>query len=205
MSLFNAMRYNSVKEKTDLMMSLIPGLCCECDFSRSLTFELRLSDRDSPRAAFVREVEKIRELVVVGREMPGYYARVLKENISETDIAAVIQHIRAANTKFFRIEFHIRDSPVTPELQKIQHIIRFLHMICDRLEDGQEWLVHHESDGPWTLYIMHEGNYFRTDKNPESQQVVELDTGSHNPASLPDSVHPTNGVHAHLDELKSLI
>jgi hypothetical protein len=170
-----------------------------------MQYQLRYDDRDSKLAAFVREVANIRELVVVGRERTGFFERVLKDNISETDIAAVIQHIRAANTKFFRIEFHIRDSPVTPELQKIQHIIRFLHMICDRLQDGQEWLVHHDFDGPWTLYIMDEGNYFRTDKNPEPQQVEELDTGSHNPASLPDSAHDTNAVHARLDELKALI
>jgi len=134
----------------------------------------------------------------------------LKDNISETNIAAVIKHIRSANTKFFSIEFHIRDSSVTPELQRIQRIIRFLYLICDRLEDGQEWLVQHESDGPWTLYIMHEGNYFRTDKNPEPQQVVELDTASHNPASLPDDLPAgvNDGHHAmdaHLDELKALI
>ena len=167
MSLFNAKRYNSEHEKTDLMMSVIPDLCSQCDLSSSLRHELRLSDKDSTRAAFVREVANIRELVVVVRERHGYVERVLKENISEADIAAVIIHIRSANTKFFRIESHLRNSTVTPELQRIGHIISFLHIICDRLKDGQEWLVHHEFQGPWTLYIMNEENTFRTDKNPE--------------------------------------
>ena len=62
MSLFNAMRYNSEHEKTDLMMSLIPDLCTECEVSSSLKFALRQSDRDSPTAAFAREVANIREV-----------------------------------------------------------------------------------------------------------------------------------------------
>jgi hypothetical protein len=52
---------------------------------------------------------------------------------------------------------------------------------------------------------MNEENTFRTDKNPEPQQVVELDAGSHNPASLPDRGHDRNAVHAHLDELMAFI
>ena len=187
------------------MMSLILDLCTECEVSNSLKFELRLLDHDSPRAAFVREVAKIRELVVVVRERTGYFERVLKEHISAADIAAVIKHIRSAYTKFFRIEAHIRNSTITPELQRILHIISFLHVICDRLKDGHEWLVQHEFQGPWLLYIMNEENTFRTDKNPEPQQVVELEPGSHNPASLPDHVHHNNAVHAHLDELKAFI
>ena len=176
MSLFNAKRYNSEQEKTDLMMSVIPDLCSQCELSRSLQHELRLLDKDSTRAAFVREVAKIRDLVVVGREGHGHFERVLKENISEADIAAVIIHIRSANTKFFRIESHLRNSTVTPELQKIGHIISFLHIICDRLKDGQEWLVHHEFQGPWTLYIMNEENTFRTDKNPEPDPSRRMKT-----------------------------
>ncbi len=205
MSLFNVMRYNSEQEKTDLMMSVIPDLCTECELSSSLQFELRLSDRDSKMAAFAREVAKIRELVVVVRERTGYFDRVLKENISTADIAAVIKHIRCVNTKFFNIEYHMRSSTVTPELQRIHHIIRFLHLICDRLNDGCEWLVQHEFQGPWTLHIMNEENIFRTNKNPEPQQVVEVDARAHNPSSLPDRGHNRNAVSAHLDELKALI
>jgi hypothetical protein len=205
MSLFNAMRYNSEQEKTELMMSLIPNLCTECEVSSYLRNQLRYDDSVNKLAAFVREVAKISDLVVVERESIGHFERVLKEHISAADIAAVIKHIRSAYTKFFRIEAHIRNSTITPELQRILHIISFLHVICDRLKDGQEWLVHHDFDGPWTLYIMDEGNYFRTDKNPEPQQVVELDPGSHNPASLPDRGHNSNAVHAHLDELKAFI
>ena len=157
------------------MMSLIPKLCSECDYSRSLQFELRLSDRDSKEAAFVREVAKIRELVVVGRERHGYFERVLRENISEPDIAAVIKHIQSANTKFFGIEYHIRDSSCLPELQRISHIIRFLNIICDRLDDGHEWKVQHEFEGPWDLYIMSGDNIFRQEKNPVHPAVIEDD------------------------------
>ena len=186
-------------------MSLIPNLCTECEVSSYLKYQLTYDDSVSKLAAFVREVAKIRELVVVVRERTGYFERVLKEHIPATDIAAVIKHIRSAYTKFFRIEAHIRNSTITPELQRILHIISFLHVICDRLKDGHEWLVQHEFQGPWLLYIMNEENTFRTDKNPEPQQVVELEPGSHNPASLPDHVHHNNAVHAHLDELKAFM
>jgi hypothetical protein len=171
MSLYGLPRYHSEQEKTDLMMSLIPDLCSQCRCSPSLQFELRHPDSESKRAAFVREVEKIQKLVVVGS--------VLKENISEADIAAVIIHIRQANRKFWNIEAHLRNNPMLPELLIIERIITFLHIICDRLNDGQEWKVRRESEGPYTLLILHEDNTWRAEKNP---WFPEQDNPGANPA-----------------------
>lgn len=196
MSLYGLPRYNSAQDKTDLMMSLIPELCSECELSRSLQFELRLSDRDSKQAAFVREVAKMSELVVVRREGRGYAERVLKENISSQDIAAVIIHIRQANRKFYNIEYHIRSSTVTPELQRAGYIITFLHILCDRLNDGQEWKVKHEFQGPWTLYIMDENNIEREEKNPVSdpntQPPAENSVARHHPLHFGSGRNPEN-------------
>jgi hypothetical protein len=186
MSLYGLPRYTYEREKTDLMMSLIPELCSQCELSRSLQFELRLSDSDSKSAAFVREVAKMSGLVIRRRQGLAYFERVLKDNISEADIAAVIIHIRQANRKFWNIEAHLRNSPTLPELLIIERIITFLHIICDRLKDGQEWKVRHESEGPYTLLILHEDNTWRAETNPV---VGAQDNPGDNPASVHHPFH----------------
>ena len=189
MSLYGLPRYHSEQEKTDLMMSLIPDLCSICELSRSLQFELRLSDRDSKTAAFVREVAKMSELVILRRQGPVCFERVLKEGVSEADIAAVIIHIRSANMKFFNIESYTRNSTVTPELQRIGYIITFLRILCDRLNDGYEWKVDHEFQGPYTLYIMNEDNTWRAEKNPASYPNTQPRASDENPVARHHPFH----------------
>ena len=196
MSLYGLKRYNSTQEKTDLMMSLIPELCSICELSSHLQFELRLPDRDSTEAAFVREVAKIRALVVVGRQGPVCFERVLKENITSQDIAAVIILIGSAHTKFHRIASHLRNAPELPDLQRAGYIIDFLHILCGRLNDGYEWKVDHEFQGPWTLYIMNEDNTWRAEKNPVSDPSTEpADNPAtrHHPYHFGPGSNPPNG------------
>ncbi len=189
MSLYGLPRYNSSKEKTDLMMSLIPDLCSECELSRQLQFELRLSDRDSKQAAFVREVAKMSELVILRRQGPVCFERVLKEGVSEADIVAIIIHIRQANRKYYNIEPWIRNSTVTPELQRIGYIISFLYIICGRLNDGEEWKVDHEFQGPCTLYILNEDNTYREEKNPAPYPSAQPRASDENPVARHHPFH----------------
>ena len=210
MSLYGCKRYNSEQEKTDFMMSQILELCTICELTTSLRNQLRYEDRDSKVAAFVREVATMSALVVVRRQGSAYFERVLKENIQSDVIDQVISHIHIAERKFYKIEGHIRTSSITPELGRINHIITFLHIICDRLKDGQEWLVHHEHEGPWTLYIMNEENTFRTDKNPVPVQTSESDESvPRNPSRFSingsDDRRPIGNPQANLDALKALI
>ena len=160
MSLYSCMRYKYKKEKTDLMMSIIPNLCTEVDKSEYFQSQVRYYDHDT-LAAFKRDVSKMR----------------LAQHID-----AVIPLIRSAHTNFFNSDFDTQNT--LPELQTIGSIISLLYTICDRLDDGQEWLVRHEVGGHWTLYSMNAENTFRTEKNPVAGETLE----THNAISPPPLV-----------------
>ena len=179
MSLYGLKRYNSPKEKTDLMMSLIPELCSICELSTELQFTRSL--RDSKVAEFVKEVATMSEFVILRRQGPVCFERVLKENITSQVIDVVIKLIGSAAAKFHRIENHLRNWSGS-DLQRAGYIIDFLHILCGRLNDGYEWKVDHEFQGPYTLYIMNEDNTWRAEKNPVSDPSTE-------PADNPATVH----------------
>jgi hypothetical protein len=178
--------YNAT-DKTKFMIDKIEEMWFISEHDQTIKSTLRY-DRDCPLARFAQSIKKIGFTLDIKWDRMQTKFRA-KENVTTDDIANVAQELKIAYNRFCQVMGHIRS---LGQLNDIMPILEVLDTISCRINDGQEWHLHREANGKWKVYIMDEGNTWRTEKNPVVDGVEEYPRNppiiDHPPVTNPDAV-----------------